>query len=119
MITGNERSLAYLALRGRCPRCGRGALYRKFLTIADSCSVCNLSLKGHEQGDGPAFFCIFVIGSFVAIFAAIAEIMYQPPFWLQAAIWIPFIIISSALGIRITKAILIILQYRFRPEDFT
>ena len=113
-----QRSLAYLSLRGRCPRCGKGSIYNKFLKVADSCAVCGLSFKKHEQGDGPAFFCICIIGSFVGIFAAVIEVMFQPPFWLQAAVWVPFVVISSALGIRATKAALIVLQYRYRPEDF-
>ena len=27
-------------LRGRCPRCGEGKLFRAFLKIDDACSVC-------------------------------------------------------------------------------
>lgn len=111
-------SVAYLSLRARCPRCAKTSLYKDFLTIAESCSVCGLSFKGHEQGDGPAVFCIFIIGSFTAIFATVTEVMFAPPYLLHAAIWIPFITISSLLGIRITKAALIALQYKYRKEDF-
>lgn len=111
-------SVAYLSLRGRCPRCGKGALYKGLLAITDTCPVCNLSFAGHEQGDGPAVFCIFIIGSFTAIFAAVTEVMFEPPYWLHAALWIPLIIISSLLGIRMTKAALIALQYKYRKEDF-
>mgnify|MGYP002084296995 CR=1 FL=1 len=112
-------SIAYASLRARCPRCGKGALYSSFLTIAETCLTCGLSFKEHEQGDGPAFFCICIIGSFTAMFAAIVEVMFEPPYWLHAAIWIPLIIVSSVLGIRAMKAALIALQYKFRNEDFT
>lgn len=112
-------SVAYVSLCARCPRCGKGALYSSFLTIAETCPVCGLSFKEHEQGDGPAFFCICIIGSFTAMFAAITEIMFEPPYWLHAAIWIPFIIGSSLLGIRAMKAALIAMQYKFRNDDFT
>ncbi len=53
------------------------------------------------------------------MFAAITEVMFEPPYWLHAAIWIPFIIISSLFGIRAMKAALIALQYKFKQEDFT
>lgn len=112
-------SIAYVSLRARCPRCGKGALYKSFLTIAETCPICNLSFKEHEQGDGPAFFCICIIGSLTGIFAAIIEVMFEPPYWLHAAIWIPFIIGSSVLGIRAMKAALIAMQYKFKQEDFT
>lgn len=118
MSQESNNSLLYLSLRARCPRCGSGFLYKGFLTIADSCSTCGLSFSEHEQGDGPAVFSIFIVGSFVAVFAAITEVMFEPPYWLHAAIWIPAVIIGSLLAIRTTKAILIALQYKYRKEDF-
>lgn len=118
METSPQIPISRSALLGRCPRCGNGSLYRGFLTVADSCKICGLPLKASEQGDGAAFFCICIIGSLAGIFAAIVEVMYQPPYWLHAAIWIPFIIISSLFGIRATKAAIIAMQYKFRPEDF-
>ncbi len=112
-------SIAYASLMARCPRCGEGKLYVGLLDVADKCSVCSLPLKKHEQGDGPAFFCICIIGSFTGILATITEVMFQPPFWLHAVIWLPLVIVSSLFGIRATKAALITMQYRFRPEDFS
>jgi len=103
----------------RCPRCGKGRLYRNFLDIADQCNECGLSFKGHEQGDGPAFFAVLIVGALAAIFAAIVEIKYEPPFWLHAAIWIPFIIIGTLLALRFLKAALVAVQYRVKEEDFT
>ena len=81
--------------------------------------MCGLSYKGHEQGDGPAFFCICIIGTLAGILAAVFEVVYEPPYWLHAAIWIPFVLISSILGVRLMKTALINMQYKFRPQDFT
>ncbi len=102
----------------RCPRCGKGKLYRGLLTVADQCDDCRLSFQGHEEGDGPAVFSILIIGALVAIFAAVIEIKYEPPFWLHAALWIPFILGGSILSLRLLKAALIATQYRLRKEDF-
>jgi uncharacterized protein (DUF983 family) len=103
----------------RCPRCGTGKLYRGLLTVVDTCSACGLSFKEHEQGDGPAFFAITFIGGLVAIAASIVEIKYEPPYWLHAVLWIPFIVIGSLLTLRIAKAAIISLQYARRPQDFS
>lgn len=112
-------SIATAALRGRCPRCGKGKLYKNLLDVADSCSACGLSFAGHEQGDGPAFMGILIIGALTAIGAAIVEIKLAPPFWVQAAIWFPFVIIGSILSLRWLKAALIAVQYRVKGEDFS
>lgn len=114
-----DNSASSVSLRASCPRCGKGLLYKSFLTIADGCNVCGLSYKGHEQGDGPAFFCICIIGTLAGILAAVVEVVYQPAYWLHAAIWIPFVLISSILGVRLMKTALITMQYKYRPEDFT
>jgi len=103
----------------KCPRCGQGKLYRGLLTIVEQCSECGLPLAQHEQGDGPAFFAILLIGALTAIGAAIVEIKYEPPFWLHAAIWIPFIVIGTLLSLRVLKAALIVVQYRVKGEDFS
>lgn len=101
-----------------CPRCGKGKLYRGWLEIADGCSECHLPYAGREQGDGPAFFAILIIGALTAIGAAIVEIKFAPPFWLHAAIWIPFTLLGTILGLRFLKAALVGVQYQVKGEDF-
>lgn len=102
----------------RCPRCGKGKLYKGLLTVADQCGDCRLSFKGHEEGDGPAVLSIFIIGALVGIFASIVEIKFEPPFWLHAVLWVPFILGGSILMLRVSKAALIAAQYRVRKDDF-
>ena len=111
-------SLGYSALRCRCPKCGKGKLFKSLLTVADRCDTCGLSFAGHEQGDGPAFFGILIIGALTGIFAAIVEIKFAPPFWVHAALWIPFVVIGSLLSLRTLKAALIAAQYHYRKDDF-
>src|SRR3546814_1038420 len=38
-----------VALRCRCPRCGRGKLYDGFLTVGDRCDRCGLDLAAHDS----------------------------------------------------------------------
>jgi uncharacterized protein (DUF983 family) len=103
----------------RCPRCGKGKLYRGWLEMNDSCSECQLSFLAREAGDGPAFFAVLIIGALTAIGAAIVEIKFTPPFWLHAALWIPFTLIGTIVGIRFLKAALVRVQYQYRKEDFS
>ncbi len=82
------------------------------------CSACGLPLREHEQGDGPAFFGIVVMGTLAALGASVVDVVYQPPYWLHALLWVPFIIIGSLLCLRYGKALLIHMQYRVKPWDF-
>lgn len=102
----------------RCPRCHRGRIFKGLISVVDQCSECGLSLKKHEQGDGPAFFGIVIVGTLVAIFATIVEVKFAPALWLHAVIWVPFIFIGSIASLRLGKAMLIHMQFRVRNHDF-
>jgi len=89
----------------RCPACGEGKLYSKYLTIRDTCSVCGAELSNVAPGDGPAVFVIMIVGFSVVGGALLTEIAYQPPFWVHASIWIPTIIGSSLLLLPLLKSL--------------
>jgi len=52
-------------LRGRCPRCGEGKLFRAFLKVDDHCSVCGLDFTPHRADDLPAYLVIVIVGHIV------------------------------------------------------
>ena len=35
-------------IKGRCPRCGEGRLFKGYLKVADTCDVCGMSFHGHD-----------------------------------------------------------------------
>jgi uncharacterized protein (DUF983 family) len=101
----------------RCPRCGRGALFAGFLTLAARCEVCGLDYGFADSGDGPAVFVIFFAGA-VVVFAALGvEVLFQPPYWLHAVLWIPLILLTTLGPLRPIKGVMIALQYRHRAEE--
>ncbi len=110
-------SVVYATLLSRCPRCGRGPLFRGFLTVAPTCSGCGLSFARFEAGDGPAVFAILIVGAVVAGGALLTEVWFQPPYWVQGIIWGPAVVILSLGLLRPLKAGLIALQYRNKAEE--
>jgi uncharacterized protein (DUF983 family) len=104
-------------LRGRCPRCGEGRLFQGFLTLRPRCERCGLDYSFADAGDGPAVFVI-LFGGFVVVFAAlIVEIMYQPPYWVHAALWLPLILLLTLGPLRPIKGLLIALQYHHKAAE--
>ncbi|HET7850772.1 MAG TPA: DUF983 domain-containing protein [Pseudolabrys sp.] len=104
-------------LRCRCPRCGMGPLFSGFLTLRPSCKVCGLDYGFADAGDGPAIFVIFLSGFLVVFAALITEAMFQPPLWVHAVLWLPLIVIVTALPLRAMKGLLIALQFHHKAAE--
>jgi uncharacterized protein (DUF983 family) len=104
-------------LRCRCPRCGEGRLFAGFLRLRPRCERCGLDFSFADAGDGPAVFVI-LIGGFIVVFAAlITEILYQPPYWLHAALWLPLVLLVTLTPLRLIKGLLIALQYHHKAAE--
>lgn len=105
-------------MRCVCPRCGKGRLFKGFLTVADRCDACGLDLAKQDTGDGPAVFLIFILGFLVVPVALIVSLKVEWPLWLHALVW-GTLILGLALGmLRPAKATMLALQYRYRRHDY-
>ncbi len=115
--TGSVERAIVCGLRGRCPHCGKGKLYRGFLGLRTHCEKCGLDFGFADAGDGPAVFGI-LIGGFIVVFAAmIVEIVYQPPYWVHASLWVPLILLVTLGPLRPIKGVLIALQYHHKAAE--
>ena len=54
-------------IRCKCPRCGEGSLYRKYLKIVDRCSHCALELGKARADDLPAYIAITIVGHILVV----------------------------------------------------
>jgi uncharacterized protein (DUF983 family) len=104
-------------LRGHCPRCGEGRLFTGFLGLRQGCDRCGLDYGFADAGDGPAVFVI-LIGGFIVVFAAMAvEVVYSPPYWMHAVLWIPLILLVTLAPLRPLKGLLIALQFHHKAAE--
>jgi uncharacterized protein (DUF983 family) len=111
------RGLLAIALRARCPRCGKGALFRGLLTVRDRCEVCGLDLRACDTGDGAAFAVMLVLGTILVGLAFWVEFHFNPPLWVHAVLW-PLLAFPAAIAmLRPLKAALVAQQYRVRSTE--
>jgi uncharacterized protein (DUF983 family) len=102
---------------GRCPNCGRGALFSGFLKVRDRCEVCAFDLKTADSGDGPAVFIILIAGFIVAFAALFVEVAYRPPIWLHLVIWLPLTAALCTALLRPFKGVMIALQFHNKASE--
>ena len=101
----------------RCPRCGQGKLFQGFLALRPRCEACGLDFSFADSGDGPAVFIMFLAGFIVVGAALITEVLYRPPFWVHAALWLPLILVVTLGPLRPMKGLMIALQYHHKAAE--
>ncbi len=106
-----------VALRGRCPRCGKGRLFKGLLDIAPACEACGLDLSRQDAGDGPAVAAIFILGALTVIGAFLVEFRLEPPFWVHLVLWPVVLLPGSVAVMRVAKAALIWAQWRHKAGE--
>ena len=105
-------------LRGRCPACGRGHLFRAFLKVADRCDVCGEDFHHHRADDAPAYFVILIVGHVVVPVALAVEVAYAPPYWVHFALWAPLTIGMSLGLLQPVKGAIVAWQWATRMHGF-
>ena len=110
-------STFYEALFGRCPRCGKGRLFKGYLSVAPRCGVCGLDYAEFDAGDGPQVFVILIVGILVVGGALVLEATMSPPYWVHAVIWLPACLILSFVFLRLAKSTLLVLQYKHQARE--
>ena len=104
-------------MRGRCPRCGEGRLFKGFLDVAPRCTACGLDFSFADAGDGPAVFIMMIVGFIVVGLALFVEFTFSPPYWVHAVLWAPLIVILSLGFLRLSKSTLLVLQYKHKAGE--
>lgn len=116
-----DRSLPEAMMRGfreKCPACGQGQLYRKYLKVNDACPSCGEELHHQRADDAPPYFTMVIVGHIVVGGILALEQAYAPPSWVQFAIWLPILLILSLWLLPRVKGALIGLQWAFRMHGF-
>lgn len=106
-------------LKGRCPVCAEGRLFKGFLEFSPSCEACHADFSKEDAGDGPAVFVIFIVGIFIVPMALGFSMILNAPMWLTLIIWIPIIIIVCLILLRLLRGVMFNLQWKHDALEIT
>ena len=73
-LRGMRRGFAH-----RCPNCGEGKLYRRYLKVESFCGACDHELAAYPADDGPAYFTILIVGHLIVAPLLLFPIIWQAP----------------------------------------
>jgi uncharacterized protein (DUF983 family) len=66
-------------LKGRCPACGEGKLFWRYLKVSDHCPGCGHELARYPADDGPAYVTILLMGHLVIAPLLVFSIVWRTP----------------------------------------
>jgi uncharacterized protein (DUF983 family) len=110
-------SILQASLRCRCPRCGKGKLFKGLLTLRPACPACGLDFRQSDTGDAGAVGVIMVLGAIVIVMAFWVEFRFNPPLWVHAILWPAITLPLAVLIMRPVKAALVAAKFRTRPAE--
>jgi uncharacterized protein (DUF983 family) len=104
--------------RSRCPCCGKGRLFNRFLKVVERCPNCREELFHHRADDFPAYLAIMVVGHVVVPAALAVEANYAPPVSLQLSLWLPITAVASLALLQPIKGAVVGLQWQAGMDGF-
>ncbi|WP_312417831.1 DUF983 domain-containing protein [Shinella sp.] len=104
-------------IRGRCPRCGQGHLFKGFLKMAPRCEACGLDYSFADPADGPAFFVMIFACIPSAALAVWLEVNYNASLLTQLFVTGPFMLLTCIPPLRPLKGWLVASQYFYKAEQ--
>ncbi len=117
----NDRDYVQSMMRGalcRCPACGEGKLFRKFLKVADECPSCGEELHHQRADDFPAYLVMFIVGHIVVSLILAVEIAYKPSYLIHALMWGPLTLALTLALLQPVKGAIVGLQWALRMHGF-
>ena len=105
-------------LFGRCPSCGNGAIFRRYLKVVDNCERCGEELSHHRADDAPPYFTILVVGHFITGMVLTVEMNWHPPIWLQFLLWAPLTIAAALVILPLVKGAIVAQQWALYMHGF-
>ena len=94
-----------------CPRCGKGKAFGKYLKVTPVCPVCGLELHHQRADDAPPYFTAVIVGHVVVPGLLIMEQRFDPPNWMQYALWLPVALLLTLWLLPRVKGALIGFQW--------
>jgi len=118
-VSGESGSDAALrGFRGRCPACGNGRMFGKFLKVNDACPECGEELHHHRADDFPAYLVIVIVGHIVVPMVLAVETEFAPAYWVHALLWGPAVLGMTLGLLQPVKGAIVAMQWFLGMHGF-
>lgn len=121
MAQDSRISLGKALLRGvlmRCPSCGKGRMFGRFLKVVDCCGSCGEEMHHHQADDYPAYIVIALLGHPIFAIILSLELTSKPPVWLYLVVGLPVLTVTALGMLQPVKGAVVALQWYLGLHGF-
>jgi uncharacterized protein (DUF983 family) len=102
----------------RCPACGCGRLFGRFLKVVDRCGACGTELHHHRADDFPPYIVMLIVGHVVVYGILQAETRFEVPLPVHLAFWPALTVVLALALLQPVKGAVVGLQYALGMHGF-
>ncbi len=103
----------------QCPNCGKGPLYRRYISVQATCTLCGHDNGQYRADDAGPYFTILVVGHLVIGPMLFSPFIWKAPIWLVLGTTLPIIAVLTLVLLPIIKGGVIGAQWAMnRKADF-
>jgi uncharacterized protein (DUF983 family) len=103
----------------RCPACGKGRLFGKWLKVNESCAGCGEPLHHHRADDFPAYLVVLISGHIIVPLMIYIERHYSPTYLTHMLIWIPLTTLICMAMLQPVKGGVVGIQWQMGLHGFS
>jgi uncharacterized protein (DUF983 family) len=112
------RKAAGRALLGKCPCCGKGQLFARYLKQVENCSACGESYGSIRADDAAPWLTIIVVGHILLPLAFMIDLSAAMPVWGEMLLWSSFFAAISIALLPRAKGLMIAILWRTRAPGY-
>jgi uncharacterized protein (DUF983 family) len=101
---------------GRCPKCGQGRLFGRYLKVVECCSVCGEPYGHYRADDAPPWLTILLVGHITVPLILFVEETFEPPPWVEFAVYLPSVLLLTLLILPRCKGVILAILWRMKAE---
>lgn len=105
-------------LRQRCPKCGEGSIYERYLKLAPACPVCGEDLSHARADDGPAYLSILVTAKIMGTAMLLVFEAFQPSPYVLAGVFSVGVVALALFLLPRFKGLIVGVQWAKRMHGF-
>lgn len=112
------RPAIWKGIKCKCPKCGEGAMFDKWLKVTPECKVCGEELHHEEAQDFPPYITITIVGHIVVTLLMIVEARSDWSLTTHLLVWIPLATILTLALMQPVKGGVVGMQWAVRMFGF-